>query len=144
MKKGMTESEFKEWKIDWYEKVPKCDKFVCCHELMSCGIKIFCGDCSIYSTYSKDKKPEECTTVGCDDCMVKYECENYKCGNIDDKFRVDGGNMKSIIKCVDKDCGHKEPASGGERLYRGRTVNELGNMVLCSICNSQTILIDDK
>ena len=50
MQKGMTEEEFKNWKKDWYKRVPKCENFVCCHELMSCGIKIFCGDCSIYDT----------------------------------------------------------------------------------------------
>lgn len=84
MKIGMTESEFKEWKEHWYRKVPKCDKFVCCHELMSCGIKIFCGDCSIYDTYSRDEKPVECTTVGCDDCMIKHDCKNYQCGGLDE------------------------------------------------------------
>jgi hypothetical protein len=85
MKTGMTESEFKEWKADWYKKVPKCDKFVCCHELMSCGIQLFCGDCSIHSTYARDKNPQECTRVGCDDCMLKYECKDYKCGGLDDE-----------------------------------------------------------
>ena len=84
MKLGMTISEFEEWKKDWYERVPKCNKFVCCHELMSCGIKIFCGDCSIYSTYSIDKEPQECTTVGCDDCMIKYICDNYKSRDLDE------------------------------------------------------------
>lgn len=88
MKQGMTESEFKEWKKDWYKRVPKCDKFVCCHELMSCGIRIFCGDCSIHSTYERDKDPQECTIVGCDDCMLKYECKNYQCGGIDDGQKV--------------------------------------------------------
>lgn len=78
MKLEMTISEFEEWKKDWYERVPKCNKFVCCHELMSCGIKIFCGDCSIYGTYKRDKEPRECTTVSCDDCMLKYECSDYK------------------------------------------------------------------
>jgi hypothetical protein len=52
--------------------------------------------------------------------------------------------MKSIIKCVDKDCGYKEPASGGERMLKGRAINDQGAIVLCPICNSQTILIDDK
>ncbi len=84
MKKGMTLSEFEDWKKDWYERVPKCKDFNCCHELMSCGIKIFCGDCSIYSTYSTDKEPRECTTVGCDDCTRKYECNDYKHKNSDE------------------------------------------------------------
>lgn len=82
MKSGMTISEFEEWKKDWYEKVPKCKNFVCCHELMSCGIKIFCGDCSIYNTYIRDKCPKECTTVGCDDCIMKYECKDYQHGDL--------------------------------------------------------------
>ena len=78
MKKGMTEDQFKEWKKDWYKRVPGCENFVCCHELMSCGIKIFCGDCSIYDTYIRDKHPRECTMVGCDDCFMKYECKDYE------------------------------------------------------------------
>ena len=78
MKKGMTEEEFKEWKKDWYKRVPKCENFVCCHELMSCGIKIFCGDCSIHGVYAMDKNPMECDTVGCDDCFIKYECKDYE------------------------------------------------------------------
>lgn len=77
MKKGMTEEEFKEWKEDWYNRIVRCRNFICCHELMSCGIKIFCGDCSIYSTYSNDDSPMECITVGCDDCMLKYDCKDY-------------------------------------------------------------------
>ena len=52
--------------------------------------------------------------------------------------------MNNMIKCVDKDCGHKEPASGDERMYKGRAVTGQGYMVLCQICNCQTILIDDK
>jgi len=78
MNRGMTELEFKEWKDDWYKRVPKCKDFICCHELMSCGIKIFCGDCSIYGTYIMDKDPRECATVGCNDCIMKYECKDYK------------------------------------------------------------------
>ncbi len=78
MKKGMTEGEFKEWKKDWYNRIVRCENFVCCHELMSCGIKIFCGDCSIYCTYMRDDDPMECTTVGCNDCINKYECRDYE------------------------------------------------------------------
>ena len=78
MKKGMTEEEFKDWKKDWYKRVPGCENFVCCHELMSCGIKIFCGDCSIYDTYTRDSNPRECDIVGCDDCFIKYECKDYE------------------------------------------------------------------
>jgi len=78
MKKGMTEEEFKEWKKDWYNRIIGCENFACCHELMSCGIKIFCGDCSIYHTYTNDKNPRECDTVGCNDCFLKYECKDYE------------------------------------------------------------------
>lgn len=57
--------------------------------------------------------------------------------------------MKNIIKCVNEDCGHKEPARGDEWMYRTalgikRAVTGQGQMVLCSICNCRTILIDDK
>lgn len=52
--------------------------------------------------------------------------------------------MKSIVKCVDKDCGYEEPANGEERMYKGRAVNYQGYMILCPICSCQTILIDDK
>ncbi len=75
---GMTESEFNEWKKDWYQRIPKCEEFLCCHELMSCGIKILCGDCSIYETYRKASNLKECITVGCNDCMLKYKCNDYK------------------------------------------------------------------
>jgi hypothetical protein len=73
IKSGMTGLEFEKWKEDWYKRVPKCKDFSCCHELMSCGIKIFCGDCSIYDTYAREKDHKECTIVGCDDCMMKYD-----------------------------------------------------------------------
>lgn len=54
----------------------------------------------------------------------------------------------NIIKCIDKDCGYEEPTRGDEWMYKTagikRVVRGQGEMVLCSICNSQTILIDDK
>lgn len=52
--------------------------------------------------------------------------------------------MRNIIKCVNKDCGHKEPTSGVEWMREGRAINDQGYTVLCPICNCQTILIDDK
>ena len=55
--------------------------------------------------------------------------------------------MKNIIKCVGKDCGYEEPARGDEWMLKTtikRAVRGQGEMVLCSICNSQTILINDK
>lgn len=57
--------------------------------------------------------------------------------------------MTKIIKCVSKDCGYEEPTVGDEWMYRTtsghkRAVRGQGEMVLCAICNSQTILIDDK
>jgi len=57
--------------------------------------------------------------------------------------------MKNIIKCVNKDCNHEEPARGDEWMYETtlgikRAVRGQGQMVLCTICDCQTILIDDK
>ncbi len=57
--------------------------------------------------------------------------------------------MKNMIKCVNEDCGYEEPARGDERMLRTtfgikRAVTGQGYMVLCPICNCQTILIDDK
>ena len=57
--------------------------------------------------------------------------------------------MKNIIKCVNKDCGQIEPTRGDEWMYKTtsgakRAVRGQGDMILCSICDCQTILIDDK
>ncbi len=57
--------------------------------------------------------------------------------------------MKNIIKCVNKDCGHEEPVIGDEWMHKNssgikRAVRGQGYNVLCSICNCQTILIDDR
>ncbi len=57
--------------------------------------------------------------------------------------------MKNILKCVNKDCGHKEPMSGTdinniELTRKGIVITERGDMVLCPICNCRTILIDDR
>jgi hypothetical protein len=52
--------------------------------------------------------------------------------------------MTNVIKCVNKDCNHKEPASGREYMYKGRAVVDKERDVLCPICNCGTILINDK
>lgn len=78
IKSKMTKEEFSQWKKDWFIRIPQCKDFSCVHELMSCGINILCGDCSIYGTYIGQSKPRECTTVSCIDCMKKYECQKLK------------------------------------------------------------------
>lgn len=78
MLKNMSLEEFEKWKIDWGNKIPQCNRFVCCHEMDSCAIKVFCNQGSIYDTYIKDKHPRECVGVGCADCLLKYECEEIK------------------------------------------------------------------
>lgn len=75
IKVGMTKEEFQEWKKSWFDRIPKCQDFACCHELMSCAIYPLCGCGSIYETYTIQKSPEECNTVGCIDCMLKCECK---------------------------------------------------------------------
>lgn len=77
----ISKEKFEEWKLEWYDKVPKCRGFVCCHELMKCGIGILCGDCSIYSTWKNnigDPNIYTCETVYCADCEKKYTCEKIK------------------------------------------------------------------
>lgn len=76
-----SKDDFENWKLKWYDEVPKCRDFVCCHELMSCGIDILCGDCSILDTWKKrikDPNVYTCTTVYCADCLKKYTCEKLK------------------------------------------------------------------
>lgn len=74
----MTKEEFLLWKENWFDVVPHCRNFSCVHDLMSCGIKILCGDCSIYETYARQKNPQECTTVSCIDCMKKNNCKEIR------------------------------------------------------------------
>ncbi len=69
-----TREEFLEWKKNWYEKIPKCKDFVCCHELTSCGVELLCGDCSIYETWDKMYDKITCIDTNCMDCMLKHEC----------------------------------------------------------------------
>ncbi len=55
------------------------------------------------------------------------------------------GNMSNkLIQCSNKDCGHKEPVSGVEYLYKGKIMVGRDEAVLCPICGHQTFLIDDK
>jgi hypothetical protein len=50
----------------------------------------------------------------------------------------------NMIKCVNKDCNYKEPASGRERVYKGRAVTDQTQKIVCPICSSETILVGDK
>ena len=74
----MSEKEFYAWKKDWFRRIPNCEKFNCCHEIMTCAITPLCGCGSIYETYKKQSMPRECDTVSCDDCFEKYECNKNK------------------------------------------------------------------
>lgn len=80
---GMDEKQFNKWKRKWFDEVPKCRSFVCCHELTSCAIRPLCGCGSIYETYRQQTNPEECLTVTCEDCIKKYTCNRYKRENYD-------------------------------------------------------------
>lgn len=77
MKIGMTEKDFNIWKLSWLTRVPKCLEFACCHELMSCAIRPLCACGSIYTTYKSQLDPEECTNVGCQDCLKRYTCKRF-------------------------------------------------------------------
>lgn len=74
----MTREDFEEWKQWWYRMVPRCENFICCHELTSCGIDRLCGDCTVYETWQNYRdilsNKVTCTDVGCEDCMLKYDC----------------------------------------------------------------------
>ncbi len=74
IKVGMSKEEFEDWKREWNLKVPKCSDFSCVHELSSCAIELLCSQGSIWNTYSKQKHPQECTTVSCIDCFHRYSC----------------------------------------------------------------------
>ena len=67
--------KFERWKKEWYETVPKCKDFTCVHDLMSCGISIICGDCSIYETFKRGNWYYVCQTVSCMDCTKRYTCK---------------------------------------------------------------------
>ncbi len=69
-----TEEEFEEWKRVWKSFVPGCHEFKCVHELMSCGIDVMCGDCSVYSTAERGAS-RICTEVGCQDCIKHGRCK---------------------------------------------------------------------
>ncbi len=74
MKVNMNKKEFEFWKKDWLKRIPKCQDFVCCHETSNCAIRPLCGCGSIYETYKSQKDPEECNTIDCMDCMLRWEC----------------------------------------------------------------------
>lgn len=78
----MTREEFEKWKANWYKTVPRCDDFVCCHELTACGVDYLCGDCTIYETWQRYRNTltdkVTCTDVNCTDCFEKYECKRCK------------------------------------------------------------------
>lgn len=80
-----TDAEFDMWKKEWYDTVPKCRDFQCCHELMSCGINVGCGDCSILSTMSRGCS-YICSDVTCIDCVRRSDCKygNMTLDDIDD------------------------------------------------------------
>lgn len=75
LKKVNTEEKFEKWKEEWKEKVPKCKDFRCVHEMMSCGIYIICGDCSIFRTFQGGLWEAVCENVDCIDCMKRYKCK---------------------------------------------------------------------
>lgn len=75
IKAGMDEKQFEEWRQGWFDRIPKCSSFICCHELTSCCVDWLCPCGSIYSTYKSQKDPRECEYVSCMDCVEKYECK---------------------------------------------------------------------
>ena len=77
MKKWMTKGEFLDWKKKWFDKVPGCKDFACCHELMTCAVKPLCGF-SIYESYINQEIPLECLEVSCKDCFLIHECKKTK------------------------------------------------------------------
>ena len=75
IKKINTKTKFEKWKEEWKEKVPKCKDFRCIHEMMSCGITVICGDCSIFRTFQNGLWYIICDGVNCIDCVERYECK---------------------------------------------------------------------
>ncbi len=78
----MTREEFEIWKRKWYNTVPRCTDFVCCHEMTSCGIERQCGDCTIYPTWKffreGGREHFTCTDVGCIDCLRNHDCNRRR------------------------------------------------------------------
>jgi len=78
----MKQKDFEDWKRNWFKYVPQCFDFVCCHEMTSCGVERFCGDCTIYPTWNtaieKKFKIPTCNDVGCDDCLRNHDCKRRK------------------------------------------------------------------
>lgn len=73
-----TPEDFEKWREEWLDAVPKCRKFSCVHELMSCGIHMACGDCSIHDYQSREGCFAICNEVSCIDCVHRYDCDEAK------------------------------------------------------------------
>jgi hypothetical protein len=69
-----TPEEFEEWRKEWKQKYAPCLEFGCVHELMSCGIHVACGECSIHRTMVSGNADRICE-VDCADCYKNYECK---------------------------------------------------------------------
>jgi hypothetical protein len=70
-----TEAEFEEWRNEWKQKYAPCMEFGCVHELMSCGINVACGECSIHKTMITGQADYICDNISCADCYKNYECD---------------------------------------------------------------------
>jgi hypothetical protein len=74
-----TRQDFEEWKNWWYKTVPRCNDFICIHELTSCGVDYICGDSTRYEMWLQWRDllcgKCICTDVGCEDCILKYDCK---------------------------------------------------------------------
>lgn len=69
-----TADEFEDWRKSWYQIVPRCPDFSCCHELMSCGIGHACGDASLHYTMTRGAASDICTDAECIDCTSRHQC----------------------------------------------------------------------
>ena len=79
-----TIADFEAWATTWYTQVPKCQDFICCHELNSCGINRACGPCSRYETMARGIAFDICEDVDCIDCDNRHDCMY---GRLDEKQR---------------------------------------------------------
>ena len=74
-----TEKDFEDWKKLWKQIVVHCEDFHCCHELMSCGYYIGCGDCTSYRGATERSNVHGiCNSVSCIDCTQKSTCIKSK------------------------------------------------------------------
>ena len=69
------EEDFRKWRIEWKKKYAPCMEFACIHELMSCGINVACGECSIWPTMIAGNADRICEEIDCADCYLNYECK---------------------------------------------------------------------